>query len=264
MKDIILLKLGGSVITNKHETPPRINNDTVNRIAKELQIATSPLIIVLGGGAHGHQAAYSYGYGESDTPINRLLAGIPKIRHNMNELAFGIETLFNQEGLSSVVISPFSISFLENKQIASFSLESIQRTIDSGHNVITHGDVCFDSHFGAAILSGDTIMAYLAKELKIKEILIGTDVDGVLDSNPSINPHARVIPVINQLNKESVLKAVGPSSATDVTGGMAKKVIDLLALSGLGTETTIFNLNIPGRLEDLLKGESVLCTKIAP
>jgi len=262
VKKLILLKLGGSVITNKRETPPKINEETVRRIATELHHVSLPLIIVLGGGAHGHQAAHAFGYGDPKTPIGTLFEGIPKIRHNMSELSFGIETLFRQERISSVIISPFSIAILEDEKIKSFSLETIQRTIESGHNVITHGDVCFDEKRGATILSGDTIMTYLAKELEIQEILIGTDVDGVLDSDPSINPDAKIIPMINASNMESILASVGPSSSTDVTGGMAKKIKDLLSLSGFGIETTIFNLNVPGRLRDILNGKSVPCTKV--
>lgn len=264
VKDTILLKLGGSVITYKHETPPKVNTETVRRISKEIQNVSNPMIFVLGGGAHGHQAAYSYGYGNPRTSLRQLLSGIPKIRHNMSELSFCIESLFNEEGVSSVVISPFSIALLEGSKITSFSLDTIERTIESGHNVITHGDVCFDTQLGAAILSGDTIMAYLAKELRIDKILIGTDVDGVLDSNPSINPNAKIIQVINQDNKDTILKSIGPSSATDVTGGMAKKVGDLLSLSGLGIETIIFNLSVPGRLQKILNGDSVTCTKVLP
>ncbi len=264
MKDTILLKLGGSVITYKHETPPKINIETVKRVSRELLDVSNPMIFVLGGGAHGHQAAHSFGYGNPSTSPKKLLSGIPKIRHNMSELSFRIESLFNEEGISSVVISPFSIALLEEHRIVSFSLDTIIRTLESGHNVITHGDVCFDTQLGASILSGDTIMTYLAKELEIDKILIGTDVDGVLDSNPTINPNAKVIPVIDQHNKDNILTSLGPSSATDVTGGMEKKVRDLLSLSGLGIQTIIFNLNTPGRLQKILKGSSVLCTKVLP
>lgn len=264
MRNLVLLKLGGSVITNKNETPPEINENAVRRIAKELKHFSLPLVIVLGGGAHGHQAAHSFGYGNPSTPISRLLLGIPSIRHNMSELSHNVETLLSQEGISSVVISPFSISLLNDRKIESFSLETIWRTINSGHNIITHGDVCYDSKHGAAILSGDTIMTYLAKALDIKNLLIGTDVDGVLDGNPKQNPNARIIPIINQHNRESILESVGTSNAIDVTGGMARKVEDLLSLSGLGIEATIFNLTVPGRLVHILKGVHVPCTKVIP
>jgi len=261
-RDTILLKLGGSVITYKSETPPKVNTNAVQRIANELQGITEPAIIVLGGGAHGHQAASSFGYGNPETPPRRLLLGIPKIRHNMNELASTVESIMNNNGISSVVISPFMFSLLDSGRIISFPYDIISKTIEAGHNIITHGDVCYDTRFGASILSGDTIMTYLARKLQIKKILIGTDVDGVLDEDPKKNPQAKIIPIISKSNKESVLSMTGPSGSTDVTGGMAKKIGDIFLIAGSGIEATIFNLTIPNRLTDLLCGRQIPCTKI--
>jgi isopentenyl phosphate kinase len=103
--------------------------------------------------------------------------------------------------------------------------------LENGLVVLTHGDVCFDEETSASILSGDTIAVYLAKELNAETILIGTDVDGVMDDNPKLNPSAKHIPVINQENKESILSKTGPSTNTDVTGGMLKKLSELLEIS---------------------------------
>ena len=262
LKGLTLVKFGGSVITKKDVVPPAINILEVSRIAKEIQATTKPVVIVLGGGAYGHQAAHKYGFGNPDTPSSKLLSGIPAIRHNMNLLSGGIETLLQSEGVSAVVIPPFPLVNLIDGQIEKFPLEVITKTLNSGHTVITHGDVCYDSTQGASILSGDTIIAYLANQLNASSVLVGTNVDGVLDANPNENPTARIIPTISEHNKEEVIGAAGPSSSTDVTGGMAKKLHDLFLISQQGTEVVIFNLSVPGRLEGLLKGDQVICTRI--
>jgi glutamate 5-kinase len=93
-------------------------------------------------------------------------------------------------------------------------------------------------------------------------ILIGTDVDGVLDDNPKLNPSAKHIPLINQENKEAILAKTGPSTNTDVTGGMSKKVSELLEIARQNREVIIFNLTVPNRLKSLLKNESIICTRI--
>ncbi|MDF1537363.1 MAG: isopentenyl phosphate kinase [Candidatus Thorarchaeota archaeon] len=262
MNEFVLVKLGGSVITKKDVIPPAINIPEVIRIAKEIQASTKPLVIVLGGGAYGHQAAHKYGFGIADTPASRLLSGIPSIRHNMSLLSGGIETILQSEGVSSVVIPPFPIVTLIDGEIERFPLEVITKTLNSGHTVITHGDVCYDSTRGASILSGDTIVAYLANQLNTSSVFVGTNVDGVLDANPNENPNAQIIPTISEHNKEQVIRVAGPSSSTDVTGGMAKKIHDLFLISQKGIEVAIFNLSVPGRLEGLLKGDQVICTRI--
>lgn len=262
LTNAILIKLGGSVITHKESSPPAVDRSTIQRIAKELRAASEPIIVVLGGGAHGHQAAHIYGYGNPDTPQSKLLQGIPAIRHNMNELAQTVETIFHSEGLSSVVISPFSTVLLEDKQIIRFSTDIISRAISVGHIVITHGDVCFDTKRGASILSGDTIVVFLSQNLNIHRVFIGTDVDGIFNKDPRRYSEAKLIPTVNQQNIEHVLELAGPSDSTDVTGGMAKKMNDLVSLSGLGAKVTIFNLRVPGNLDRLLRGEQIPCTEV--
>jgi len=162
------------------------------------------------------------------------------------------------------VIPPFPLASLTDGKIENFPLEVIKKTLNSGHAVITHGDVCYDSIRGASILSGDTIMTYLATQLKASSVFVGTDVDGVLDANPNENPNAKIIPIISENNKEEALRVAGPSNSTDVTGGMAKKIHDLFLISQLGIEVVIFNLSAPGRLKGLLKGDQIICTRILP
>ncbi|MHA2352410.1 MAG: isopentenyl phosphate kinase [Candidatus Thorarchaeota archaeon] len=256
------MKLGGSVITYKDSAPPKVNEANLSRIANELKTHRGELIIVLGGGAHGHQAAHTHGYANPETPKELLLKGIPPIRHNMSALASSVEASLNNEGIPAIVIPPFASVTLRNGLIHDFPTNIIRKSLDSGLVVITHGDVCFDEETSASILSGDTIAVYLAKKLNAETILIGTDVDGVMDDNPKINPSAKHIPVINQENKEAILSRTGPSIDTDVTGGMSKKMSELLEISRQNTEIVIFNLTVPDRLKLLLRNESTICTRI--
>lgn len=260
--DLTIVKLGGSAITHKGLTPPQVNDALLLRISKELKACNNQLIIVLGGGAHGHQAAHAYGYGDTTTSVERLLAGIPLIRHNMSLLSIAVEKAINNEKLPAVVLPPFSFVTLNEGIIENFPTNIIQNTLRSKCVVIIHGDVCFDTSLGVSILSGDTILAYLADELNAKSVFIGTNVDGVYEDNPQYNPDAKHIPVINSSNIDNVIKWASTSTATDVTGGMRRKIKELLYLANKGIKISIFNLLVPSRLEKLLLGESVLCTEI--
>jgi isopentenyl phosphate kinase len=182
----------------------------------------------------------------------------------MAALALHVESILNSEGIPTVVIPPFAVATLKNKTIQTFSITTMKRALGSGCVVVTHGDVCFDDEVGASILSGDTIATYLARTLEAQSVYIGTDVDGVLDDNPKLNPSAKHIPVVDQSNRDDVLRRTGPSSTTDVTGGMAKKVNELLELAKQDIEIIIFNLSVPGRLTSLLSGKSTVSTRIMP
>lgn len=262
MKDLTIIKLGGSVITKKGASPPKTNIESLRRIVRELKNYMGKLIIVLGGGAHGHQAAHAYGFANSSTTPERRLAGIPLIRHNMTLLSLEVEEAFRNEDIPAVVISPFSFVKMKDGQIRKFSTEGIRTTIESGLTVIIHGDVCFDETLGASIISGDTIVVHLAKDLQAENVFIGTDVDGVMTDNPLDNPDAKIIPVIDIHNKGNVITNTGPSKSVDVTGGMTRKIADLFELEGHNTKITIFNLLVSNRLEKLLAGEQVICTTL--
>ena len=262
LKPLTIVKLGGSVITYKDSSPPRVNESNLTRIAKELKTHRGELIIVLGGGAHGHQAAHSHGFADPNSSKELLVRGIPPIRHNMSELATSVETVLNKEGIPTIIITPFTCVTLRNGLIHEFSTSIIRKALDNGLVVLTHGDVCFDEESTVSILSGDTIAVYLAKQMNAGTILIGTDVDGVLDDNPKLNPSAKHIPIINQENKEAILDKTGPSTNTDVTGGMSKKVSELLEIAQQNREVIIFNLTVPNRLKSLLQNEETICTRI--
>lgn len=250
------------MITHKNSSPPRVNDKHLSRIAQELVVHDGPLVVVLGGGAHGHQAAHKHGFGSSDVSSKQLLAGIPDIRHNMSLLASRVEEEMSRQGVPGVVFSPFTFVTLRDNLIEHFPTDIIKRTLNTDCSVIIHGDVCFDTNRSVSILSGDTISVYLAKELAARAVFIGTNVDGVLEENPIQNPDARHIALIDSSNKSRILANTGPSSSTDVTGGMARKISELLELSGGNVEVAIFNLSKPGRLPALLSGKPTICTRL--
>ncbi len=261
---LAIVKLGGSVITYKNESPPRVNTEAVNRISQELSAYSDRLVVILGGGAHGHQAASQFGYGNASTPPARLLAGIPLIRHNMTLLALQAEQALSENGRPAVVVPPFCVVRMQNGQILSFDSAILNDILETGLTVVTHGDVCIDTIRGASILSGDSIVTHLTQQLQPDDVLIGTDVDGVFDSNPHTNPSARLIPIIDSSNRDQTLAATGPSKNTDVTGGMEKKVLELLELHNVRSRIIIFNLSAPNRLRSLLAGNSVPSTTVIP
>ena len=92
------------------------------------------------------------------------------------------------------------------------------------------------------------IFQFLAEKLKPGRIIIGTNVDGVLDKKN------KVIPEVTQKNLGKILENVDDSEAIDVTGGMRHKVETLLET---GIETQIINLKTPGLLKRAISGEIV-------
>jgi isopentenyl phosphate kinase len=70
---MIILKLGGSVITRKDATKPTLDPVNLDRIAREIaQAQVEKLIIIHGAGSFGHLHASKYAIGSPITTPDQL------------------------------------------------------------------------------------------------------------------------------------------------------------------------------------------------
>jgi isopentenyl phosphate kinase len=115
---------------------------------------------------------------------------------------------------------------------------------------VLHGDVAMDATGKASIVSGDQLVAHIARALQADVVAIGSNVDGVLFSGKPLAKITR-----KELSK--VQSAIGGSADVDVTGGMRGKLLELLDLADLGIDSIIFNAGIEGNITRALNGESV-------
>jgi len=112
---------------------------------------------------------------------------------------------------------------------------------------------------GLNILSGDHLVPYLARELKASRVLIATDVAGIFDGDPKEGGASK----ISVLTKE-VLDDIhlGRSQSTDVTGGMRRKVLELLKLSEEGITSQVVGGEVKDNLKKAMLGETTIGTLI--
>lgn len=137
-------------------------------------------------------------------------------------------------------------------------LDNIKLMLENGFVPVLHGDVVMDLELGACVLSGDQIVPYLAKELKIARLGLGSAEEGVLDKN------GKPVPEITPETFENFKHYIRGSESTDVTGGMLGKVQELLELSKTSCITShIFNAGKENNIYRFLDGESI-GTKISP
>ncbi len=80
---MILVKLGGSIITNK-EKPLSVRRKTIDNLAESLKKINEPIIIVHGGGSYGHYWSVKYDMHTKERKYN--LRGVAIIKNSMIEL----------------------------------------------------------------------------------------------------------------------------------------------------------------------------------
>jgi isopentenyl phosphate kinase len=246
---LIILKIGGSVITEKSSLS-RAKEAEIDRISNEIasfkKDSDSQLILVHGAGSFGHPQAMKYRLIEGfDAQGAYLTHASVKVLNSKV-----VETL-NNAGAHALPVHPLSSCLLENGKIIDFQLGQIKVMLEKGIIPVLHGDVVMDRIKGTSVLSGDRIIPYLAVGLNASHIGAGSDVDGVLDNKDE------VIKKITQYSFVDMKKNIKGSSSPDVTGGMLGKVSELLELASFGISSRIFNASRKGMVSRFLYGEDV-------
>ncbi|MCL2686957.1 MAG: isopentenyl phosphate kinase [Methanobrevibacter sp.] len=290
---MIILKLGGSILTNKDSNESEVNYTNLNRIAKEIKDAIdilnftsnqdlnksessdliNSLIIIHGAGSYGHPPAKKYKIGEPFTeeeyPKKRI--GFSKTQNSVKKLNTIICDALINEGIPCVSMQASSFITTKNKRINSFNLELLEKYLKKGFIPVFYGDVVLDSKLKVAVLSGDQILQYIAKNINInkftsskkinasKKVILGTDVEGVFTKNPKKYKDAKHIEKLSSLEE---IEEFDSTTNIDVTGGMIGKIKELLELAELGIESKIINANEHGAIFNALNNKEVKATII--
>jgi isopentenyl phosphate kinase len=256
-----VLKLGGSVITDK-EKPLTPNLEAIERLADEIaQAKVSSLILVHGGGSFGHPIAKKYnlteGYGDPSQVIG--FSETHRVMTKLNILV--MEALINHD-VNAVVVQPSSCVVTKAGRIQSMELKPIEKMLKMGLVPVLYGDAVLDSEKGFAILSGDQLVSSLAISFGASCIIMGGDVDGIYTADPKSCQSAKLIQRVTLEELKNQKHDIEGSKATDVTGGMLGKMRELIPAIEHNIQTLIVNATKPLRVYKALRGEEVLGTII--
>lgn len=263
-KSLTLIKLGGSIITDKAKENT-LRPEVLTRLVKEIAQAreensTQRFIVGHGQGSFAHVPAAKYG----------TIQGFQN-----EESRLGMAIVLDSVGhLNRIVVRSFidanvpAVSFFGSNTIVttkraaeSFSLDVLEQYLLQELFPVTCGDVLVDSAQGCTIWSTEEILSLFARELpkkgwKIDRVIHVVEVDGFYDTSKK---------VVKEITAETwpILKeALVTTKGTDVTGGMGLKVEESLALAKLGIPSYIISGLKKDNLYNILTGKSWLGTRI--
>lgn len=261
MSELVLLKLGGSLITDKSSpNTPRLN--VLKRLATEIKNAIATrgddlqLVIGHGSGSFGHVAASKYktAQGETGPESWQGVVDVVAAASRLNRLV--MDTLL-EAGVPAVQFQPFASVRTRKEQLMYFETYSLKEVLKHGLVPVVYGDVSIDATQGMSIVSTEILFDNLARELTPDRILLAGDLDGVYTGNPKTNPAAELVEDIGQSNWDEVELALSGALTADVTGGMLTKVRDMyhLTLAMPPMQAMIFSGLEPGNVETALLGQ---------
>ena len=255
-----ILKLGGSAITHKTK-PKTANMRIINNLAKEISTAkTQRLIIVHGGGSFGHPLAKKYALTKGYKDSSQII-GLAQTHEAMTVLNGIIVNALIRHNIPAVSVAPSSFIITKGGRIQKLDIDIVTKLLKMGFVPVLYGDAVLDSERGFAILSGDQLIAKLAIVLNAERVIIGVDVDGFYTAEPS-DSSAVLISHITANELRKLQDHAGKSRATDVTGGMRGKIIELIPAIEHGVRAVIVNATKPDTVRKALCNEPVIGTLI--
>jgi isopentenyl phosphate kinase len=258
-----ILKLGGSVITHK-DKPLTPNLPAIRRLAKEIALTKlACLILVHGGGSFGHPLAKRYRIKEGYNSKASQMLGFAKTHQAMITLNKLVVDALIKEKIPAVAVSPSSLIMTKSERIHSFPPEPLTKLLRLGFVPVLFGDAVFDLDKGFTILSGDQLIAYLAMHYKAERIILGVDVDGLFTGDPKADKEAKLLNHVTLKELESLMQHFGEAKVSDVTGGMLRKIQEMVPAVEKGVNVLVVNAAKSENLYKALKDERVLGTIIS-
>jgi len=211
MNELVFLKLGGSLLTDK--TRPRaLRGDVLARLADEIAgaLAGRPglrLLIGHGSGSFGHVIARARGTRDGvTTPAGwRGYAETASVAAELNRLVVG--ALWDA-GVPALPVQPSASARCRAGEL-----------------------IALDDVRGGVSVSTEEIFRWLAPRLEPDRVVLVGEVAGVLSADPTSGAPAGLIEEITPARLPALMQVLGGSRGVDVTGGMAAKVTEMLALA---------------------------------
>ncbi len=223
-----ILKIGGSLITEKHENAfEKARDDVIKMIADQI---TGKLILVHGVGSFGHPHVKKYGLTPHGISVTHLAC--IKINHRFCS------------ALAARGINPVPIHPLEFFHRPDFDL--IEELVESSFVPVLHGDVIYqDGEF--RVISGDEIVRIFAEKFDVERVGFASDTDIIVDG--------KTLDFVDVSMVDEFLEKIGIAEGKhDVTGGMRGKVMEAVRIAEK-CDVYIFNGLRGCAVKDFLDGK---------
>lgn len=251
----IVIKLGTSTLTHPSGKLNYQRMEKIVRAISDIQGAGNELIVVT-------SAAISVGTAKMGLPER------PKeLKYKMAIAAVGqarimhtYDTLFSEYNrtVAQILLTGDNV---EDEIDSKYLKNTFQALLSMGVIPIVNendsvSSVEIESGHHKVLGDNDTLSAIVARLCEADLLILMSDIDGLYDSDPRKNPHARLISRVNEITPEIAAMAGGAGSAHG-TGGMATKLSAAKIALESGFEMVITNSDRIENLYDIVEGKEV-------
>lgn len=261
---ITLIKLGGSVITNK-DIPMSMKNGFLASLVKQVKRAMTEasgkqLIVGHGSGSFGHVPASKYETIKGFVNEESVL-GMAIVQDAAAQLNRKVVYEFIKNDVPAVTFAPSNTLVTASRRGRENFFQLLETYLEKGLFPVTYGDVVVDTDQGCTIWSTEEVLAFLTEMFlsegyTVDAVVHVTEVAGFLDAEK------QVVPEITAKNWPQLKKHLGITKGFDVTGGMGLKIEESLVLAKKGVKSVILSGTAQDNLYNYLVGKDWVGTTI--
>lgn len=249
-KKRIVIKVGTSTLTHK---TGRLNIRRMERFVKtlaDIQNSGHELILVSSGAIGLGMSKMGLKERPTDTPMKQACAAVGQC-----ELMYIYDKLFGEYNLNvaQILLTKYVLESPRKNNVENTFIKLID------HNVIpivNENDTVAIDELELEFGENDTLAAHVGVFCHADMLIILSDIDGFFDGDPRINPDAKLIPVVTEID-EKIRGLAGDAVSGLGSGGMITKINAAEIAMNAGFDMAILNGRNPEVLYDLFDGKSV-------
>lgn len=265
-KKRVVVKVGTSTLT--HRTG-RLNIRRVEGLVKnlaDLQNAGHEIILVSSGAIGLGMSKIGLADRPKDTPTKQACAAVGQC-----ELMYLYDKLFAEYSLNVAQFLLTKFVLLEDRR--QNVQNALERVIQLGViPIVNENDTVAIDELELEMGENDSLAATVAKIAGADLLIIMSDIDGLYDYDPRLDPDAKLIPVVEEIN-DDIRKLAGGAGTKMGTGGMITKInaaeiavesgIDMIILNGKNPDN-LYWLFETGKLGTRFKAKGCPAEKKEP
>ena len=249
-KKRIVIKVGTSTLTHK---TGRLNIRRMEKLVKvisDIQNSGRQVTLVSSGAIGLGMGKMGMQNRPTETPLKQACAAVGQC-----ELMYIYDKLFGNYNITvaQILLTKYILDTPRKNNVVNTFEQLFARGVIP---VVNENDTVAIDELELEFGENDTLAAHVAQFSNSDMLIILSDIDGFYDANPKIDPNAKLIPMVMEIN-DDIRKLAGDAVSGLGTGGMITKINAAEMAMNAGIDMAILNGRNPDILYDLFDGKQV-------
>lgn len=249
-KKRIVIKVGTSTLTHK---TGRLNIRRMEKLVKvisDIQNSGRQVTLVSSGAIGLGMGKMGMQNRPDETPLKQACAAVGQC-----ELMYIYDKLFGNYNITvaQILLTKYILDTPRKNNVINTFEQLFARGVIP---VVNENDTVAIDELELEFGENDTLAAHVAQFSNSDMLIILSDIDGFYDANPKIDPNAKLIPMVTEIN-DDIRKLAGDAVSGLGTGGMITKINAAEMAMNAGIDMAILNGRNPDILYDLFDGKQV-------